>query len=185
METANILATRYARGAIVMHWIIALLIILNIAAAWVSEDMPKPDRAMIMGNHKAIGILILVLTLVRIAWRLGHKPPPLVETLAAWEAALARVTHWLFYFLMLALPLTGWAMVSAGPRGGPVSIFGLFNVPALPAGAEQGSHEMFENMHGLLGNLMVALIALHVLGALKHQFVDHDGTLRRMIPWIR
>lgn len=185
METTTTAAERYSRGAIVLHWLIALLIVLNVAAAWVSEDMPKPDRAIIMGNHKAIGITILVLTLARIAWRLGHKAPPLVETLKAWEAAVARVTHWLFYFLMLALPLTGWAMVSAGPRGGPVSFFGLFNIPALPVSSDRGAHEMYESMHGLLGNLIVALFVLHVAGALKHQFFDRDGTLRRMVPFLK
>jgi len=185
METTDTAAARYSRGAIVFHWLIALLIVLNVVAAWVSEDMPKPDRAVIMGNHKAIGVVILGLTLARIAWRIGHKAPPLSETLKAWEAAVARVTHWLFYFLMLALPLTGWAMVSAGPRGGPVSVFGLFKLPALPVGADQSAHEMFEDMHGVLGNVIVALFVLHVAGALKHQFLDRDGTLRRMLPFVR
>ena len=185
METFSDPAARYSRGAVVLHWLIALLIIGNIAGAWISEDLPKPDRAAIMTLHKAFGITILLLTFARIGWRLVHKTPPMVETLKAWEAALARVTHWLFYFLMLALPLSGWAMVSGGPNGKPVSMFGLFDMPMLPVGPDKATAGTFNEIHGVLGNLIVALLVLHVLGALKHQFVDHDGTLRRMVPFLK
>lgn len=185
IETTAASAARYSRGAIVFHWLIALLIIGNVLGAWLSEDLPKPDRVAIMALHKAFGITILLLTLGRIAWRLMHRPPVMVETLKAWEAALARVTHWLFYILMLALPLTGWAFVSGASTGKPISMFGLFNLPALPVGFDKGTVGTFKDMHEVLGNLMVALFVLHVLGALKHQFLDHDGTLRRMIPWLR
>jgi cytochrome b561 len=178
-------AARYSRGAVILHWLIALLIIGNVAGAWLSEDMPKPDRAAIMALHKAFGITILLLTLARIAWRLGHKSPPMVEMLKAWEAALARVTHWLFYILMLALPLTGWAFVSGASQGKPVNMFGLFNMPALPVGFDKPTVSTLQDIHSVLGNLIVALLALHVLGALKHQFFDHDGTMRRMVPFLK
>ena len=189
METIDPLiaasAARYSRGAIVLHWLIALLIIGQVAGAWLSEDLPKPDRAAIMALHKAFGLTILLLTLVRIGWRLVHRPPPMVETLKAWEAALARVTHWLFYILMLAMPLTGWAFVSGVSKGKPVSMFGLFEVPALPVGFDKVTVGTFKDLHSTLGTLIVALFVLHVAGALKHQFLDHDGTLRRMLPFLR
>ncbi len=178
-------AVRYSRGAMILHWLIALLIIGNVLGAWLSEDLPKPDRAAIMGLHKAFGITVLLLTLVLIGWRLLHRPSPMVETLKAWEAALARVTHWLFYILMLALPLTGWAFVSAASQGKPVSIFGLFGMPALPVGFDKATVGTFKDLHGALGTLMVALFVLHVAGALKHQFLDRDGTLRRMVPFLK
>ena len=184
MDSATSSAARYSRGAIVLHWLIAVLIILNVTAAWVSEDMPKPDRAMIMGNHKAIGIAILLLTVLRIVWRVAHRPPAMIETLKAWEAALARVTHVVFYFLMLAIPLSGWAMSSAFGKGKGVSIFGLFTMPALPVAYDKPTAEMFAEMHEVLATLMLVLFALHVAGALKHQFLDRDGTLRRMVPWL-
>lgn len=184
MNTETISAARYSRGAIILHWLIAVLIVLNFVGAWVSEDMPKPDRAMIMGYHKAIGITILMLTVLRIAWRVAHRPPPMVETLKTWEAALARVTHAAFYFLMLAIPLSGWAMVSAFGKGKGVSYFGLFTLPALPVAHDKPTAEMFYEMHEVLGTLMLVLLALHVVGALKHHFIDKDGTMRRMVPWI-
>ena len=178
-------AARYSRGAIVLHWLIALLIIGNVLGAWLSEDLPKPDRAAIMALHKAFGITVLLLTLMRIGWRLTHQPPPMVETLKAWEAALARVTHWLFYILMLALPLTGWAFVSAASQGKPVSMFGLFGMPALPVGFDKATVGTFKDLHDTLGTLIVALFVLHVAGAFKHQFLDRDGTLRRMVPFLK
>ena len=178
-------AARYSRGAMILHWLIALLIIGNVLGAWLSEGLPKPDRAAIMALHKSFGITILLLTLMRIGWRLSHKPPPLVETLAAWEAALAKVTHWLFYLLMLAIPLSGWAFVSAASGGKPVSMFGLFDVPALPIGSDKPTAGMFQNIHSNLAFAIVGLFVLHVAGALKHQFLDRDGTLRRMVPFLR
>ncbi|MBS3928407.1 MAG: cytochrome b [Sphingomonadales bacterium] len=185
METASTTSDRYSRGAVVLHWLIALLIILNLIGAFVAEDLPKADKAMVMGYHKATGITILVLTLARIVWRLMHKAPPMVETLKAWEAALARVTHAGFYFLMLAVPLTGWAMSSAFSKGGPVSMFGLFDVPALPVGTDKPTADMFYELHEIFAFVMIGLFVLHLGAALKHHFVDKDGTMRRMVPWLK
>lgn len=185
MEPATTSAARYGRGAIVLHWLIAVLIALNIAAAWIAEDLPKDDRAMVMGNHKAVGITVLLLTMLRIVWRWAHRPPPALESLRAWEAALSRVVHAVFYFLMLAIPLTGWAMSSAFSKGAGVPLFGLVTVPALPVGHDKPAAEVFAELHEVLAYLMIALIGLHVAGALKHHLIDRDGTLRRMVPWIR
>lgn len=177
-------AARYSRGAIALHWLIAICIWTNIAIAWITEGLPKPERTAWMGTHMALGITALMLTVTRIIWRLTHKPPPLIETLKAWEAALAKVTHFAFYFVMLAIPLSGWAMTSAFSNGRPVGIFGLFDVPGLPVAGGKPAAELFQQIHGTLAFLFLGLFALHVLGAMKHQFVDKDGTLRRMLPFI-
>lgn len=175
---------RYSHGAIALHWIIAILIMLNFVVAWMAEDAPKADAAVMMGNHKAIGISVLLLTVVRILWRLGHRPPPLLETLKSWEAALAKVTHSLFYVLMLAVPLAGWGLHSAA-RGTPVSLFGLVAFPAMPVGSDKPTIGLFHELHELTATLMLVLLGLHVLAALKHQFLDRDLTMRRMVPWAR
>lgn len=175
--------SQYSRGAVLLHWLIALLIALNFVAAWVAEDMPKAEKMQVMGNHKAIGLTILALTIVRIVWRLMHKAPPLSSALSAWEVALARVVHLLFYFLMLFIPLTGWGMVSGG--GNPVSWFGLFAVPALPVGSDKALAGIFHESHEVLATVMLVLIGLHVLGALKHQLLDRDDTMARMVPFLR
>jgi cytochrome b561 len=185
MDTITSPAARYSRGAIALHWIIALLIALNVVAAWVTEDMSKQDAAVVMANHKAIGMTILILTVLRIIWRFAFRPPPLMESLKAWEAALARVTHVLFYGLMLAIPLAGWGLHSAFSKGMPVSLFGLIDLPALPVGYDKPTIGMFAELHEITANLMIALFVIHVGAALKHHLIDKDGTMRRMVPWLR
>lgn len=184
MATATVPADRYSRGAVILHWLIAVLIAFNFVAAWVSEDMPKEAKMQVMANHKAVGITILLLTVLRIVWRLMHKAPPLIESLKAWEAALARVTHAALYFVMLVVPLAGWGLHSAFSKGAPVGIFGLFGFPALPVGSDKPTIGMFHELHEVFATLMLVLISLHVLAALKHQFVDKDATLRRIVPWL-
>jgi cytochrome b561 len=178
-------ANRYSGGAIALHWIIAILIILNVIGAWESHDLPAAEKAYAMAGHKAFGITILVLTVLRIVWRFTHKPPPLLESLKSWEAAFAKVTHTLFYFLMLAVPLAGWTMHSAATGGKAVAIFQLFDFPGLPLAQSKDTAGLFHELHETLATLMIFLLVLHVAAALKHQFVDRDGTLGRMIPWLR
>jgi cytochrome b561 len=185
METASTQAERYSRGAIILHWLIAVLIVMNFIGAFVAEDMPKDQEAVVMGYHKANGILVLLLTVVRIAWRLIYRPPPLAETLKAWEAALARVTHWLFYLLMLAVPLAGWGMHSAWSKGKPVNIFGIVDMPALPVAHDRPTVGVFHDLHEVLALTMLGLLALHIAAALKHHFVDRDTTLRRIVPFMK
>lgn len=185
MSQASPAAARYSRGAIAFHWTIAVLIMLNFAAAWVADDAPKEAARQIMGNHKAFGLLILLLSVLRIVWRLTHRPPPLADTLKTWEAAAAKVVHTLFYVLIVAIPLTGWAMASAFSGGEPIGFFGLFDIPGLPMAADKQTAGVFHEVHELLATLTLALLALHIGGALKHQFIDRDATLGRMIPWLR
>ena len=172
---------RYSGVAMILHWLIALLIVLNFAAAWIAETVPRAERMQIMSNHKSIGLTVLILTVVRIAWRLTHRPPAFQRTLQPWERTLATAVHSLFYILMIGMPLTGWAMVSAG---GSVSVFGLFSIPALPVPTSDAAGGTFHDVHVRLAWLMLGLFVLHVLGALKHQFVKRDRTLARMIPFL-
>ncbi|MBS0483247.1 MAG: cytochrome b [Proteobacteria bacterium] len=181
MNTNATSAARYSRGAVILHWLIALLIAVNFGLAWASEDQPRQTAMQLMGNHKAIGILILLLTLVRIGWRLTHRPPPLADNLSAWEVALSKVTHVLLYVLMLAIPVLGWMTHSAFSGGQPVSMFGLFNWPGLPMQQSKDLAESYGGGHGALATGMLFLLALHVAGALKHRIIDRDrNALARM-----
>lgn len=185
MDTASTSTARYSRVAIALHWIIALVIMLNFVLAWMAEDLPKAERAAMMANHKAIGLTVLVLTLVRIAWKLTHKAPPLIETLKAWEAALAKVVHVVMYVLMLAIPIAGWGMTSIYGKGAPIDMFGLFGFPAMPVSQDKPTQEMFHELHEITATLMILLFVIHVGAALKHHLVDKDGTMRRMAPWMK
>lgn len=174
---------RYSTGAALFHWIIALLIVVNYGTGFVAEDLPRELARQVMGNHKAIGITILFLTVARILWRVTHRPPALLTSLHPWEAFLARVTHALFYILMIAVPLAGWLMHSVYTGGAPVNAFGLFDYPGLPLAQDKGGAELAGEVHEVLAIAMLALTGLHVLGALKHQWLDRDGSLLRMMPW--
>jgi cytochrome b561 len=171
---------RYSRVAIWLHWIIALL---NLLIGFYREEFDKPVRAALMEVHKATGLTILALTFVRLAWRLGHRPPPFDPVMKAWEATVARLVHWLFYLLLAAMPLTGWMIVST--RGRATSWFGLFDVAPLPFGRGDDIHEFFEEAHEYLAYGMLVLLALHVGGAIKHHLDGHRHLIGRMAPWLR
>jgi cytochrome b561 len=138
--------------------------------------------------HKSIGLTVLVLSVLRLVWRLMHTAPPLPADLNPLLKFAGRVTHVALYFLIIALPLTGWGMVSASALGVPTHYFGLFDWPNLsflanlPREQRAPYHELFEDSHVLLAWTAIVLIVLHVLAALYHQFVRHDDVLRRMIP---
>lgn len=171
---------RYTRVAIALHWIIALLVIANIGLAELTEDFSREARAPYMDLHKAFGISVLILTLARIAWRIGHKPPPLPLSMRPWERALARITHFTFYLLLIGLPLSGWLWMSTYPA--PFAYFGLFDVPLWPVAGQEALGETLHEGHEILGKAMLALVVLHTLGALKHLVIDKDGSFRRMLP---
>lgn len=172
---------RYSRVAILLHWIIAVLILINLYLGIFHEDMSKPVRASMIFYHKSIGLTVLALTVLRLAWRLGHKPPPYDAAMRRWEVALARAAHWLFYIMLFALPLTGWLLVSTD--GHATSWFGLFNIPALPVSHADDVHDLWDTVHVFLGWTMLVLVCLHILGALKHHLQGHRQIFGRMAPW--
>ena len=178
MMTARDRSDRYSSVAIWFHWTIAVLVILNLAVGILHESVPAL-RAW-MGAHKAIGITVLVLTAGRVAWRLAHRPPPLPAETKAWEKGLAHATHWTLYLLLIAMPLTGWMMVSGGTSPKPLSWFGLFPIPLLPVSKAAGGFG--HDAHGVLGWLMLALVVLHVGAALRHHLLLRDSVLLRMAP---
>jgi cytochrome b561 len=175
----------YSRVAIALHWTIGVLMILNLLGGFFHESFGKSAVPVIMSLHKATGILILVLTVVRLGWRLTHRLPPLAATVRGWEKGLAQATHWSFYFLMFALPMTGWLMSSAGGRKYSISFYGLFDVPFLPVVQDKAAANLFAERHEVLGFVTVGLIILHVGAALKHHLIDRDNTVIRMLPILR
>ncbi|PKP94259.1 MAG: cytochrome B [Alphaproteobacteria bacterium HGW-Alphaproteobacteria-16] len=171
-------ADRYNNVAILLHWSIAVLVILNLVIGLGHDALPRAWG--VMPIHKAIGITVLFLSVVRLGWRLAHTPPPFVATTRAWERALASTVHWLFYVLLIVVPLTGWLMVSGTETRRPLTFFGLFDIPYLPVGIAAG--DFGHESHEVLGLLMAALVILHIGAALLHQFVKRDVTLSRMFP---
>lgn len=187
-ERPSVPGQTYSAAARLMHWLIAALIVIQIGLGWyMNEVLPDhtPPQAFAEGVHISLGLTILLLVLIRIAVRLQNPPPPPPPGLATWERWLAGAVHLFFYVLMLALPLTGWALVSMGAK--PISFWGL-PWPHLPGAAQLfGSpaprpvrHEVAHIHVFILIWLVLLNLALHVAGALKHQFDGHP-VLWRML----
>lgn len=179
----TVAARRYSTGAMIFHWLIAVLVIMNWRIAERAEHLEGPLKAEVFGYHKAWGMAILVLTVGRLLWRWTHPVPPLSARLKPWEAKLARFVHVLFYVLLIGLPLGGWLANSLSGR--EIDFFGMFTIPALPVGENEDlGHSIFE-AHAVGGSIFIYLIGLHILGALKHTFIDKDGGIFRMLPFGR
>ena len=175
-------ARRYSIGGMIFHWVIAVAVVVNWRLAENAHHAQSPaDRSAIFADHKALGILILALTIGRLLWRWTHAVPPLPSDLAKWEKTLARIVHVVFYVLLIALPLGGWIANSLAGR--EIDMFGLFTIPALPVGDNPEAAKSIFSIHATGGSIFIYLIALHILGALKHTFFDKNGGIFRMLPF--
>jgi cytochrome b561 len=170
---------RYDNVAIALHWILAVGILCQIALGLYLNEVPRatPARTVWVNFHKSVGITLGALILVRLLWRLTHRPPALPAAMALWERTAARVNHALLYICMVGLPLAGYIASN-------FSKFGIkyFNVVDLkPWGVDDRRlYEIFNGTHKALAALFITLIALHVLAALKHAAIGRDGVVRRM-----
>lgn len=169
---------RYSTGAIIFHWVIAILVIVNWRIAEGAEHLEGAAKAAAIAPHKAIGVTILVLTILRLVWRLTHRPPPPPASVAGWERTLAKTVHVIFYVMLIGLPIGGW--LAGSFAGIPISYFGLFEIPILPVEQNYDTAGAIIGQHKLGGTIVLALVVLHVLGALKHSFVDKVPGLSRM-----
>jgi cytochrome b561 len=184
---------RYGSVAMTLHWLIAASVLVNLGLGLYMADLPRsdPSRFLLFQTHKSIGLTVLVLSLLRVGWRLVNPIPPLPRGMNPALRLGARATHFLLYFLIIAIPLAGWAMVSSSSLGLPTPYFGLFswpNIPFLadlPSAIKMQNIGLFKTTHKWLAYLMIGLFVFHVLGALYHQFLRRDDVLRRMVPGTR
>lgn len=171
---------RYGYVAQTLHWTIVGLLIVQVTLAKIAEGLPLGlEKLAVLARHKSFGITILGLAVVRLAWRFFNRPPPL-PPMPGWQAALARLNHWALYALLFATPIAGWLMSSASNY--PVSWFGLVQLPDFVA-PNEALEEQLEEVHEALAKSLIVLALLHLAAALKHQFIDRDGLLYRMLPW--
>lgn len=173
-------AVRYGFVAQGLHWIIAALLIVQVALGKIADELPVGlDKLALMARHKSFGITILALAVIRLAWRLIDRPPP-PPPMPRWQHVASRMTHGAFYALLFAMPVSGWLMSSASNY--PVSWFGLFQLPDFVR-PDEVLKDLLEDFHETLAKVLIVLAILHVVAALKHQFIDRDGLLMRMLPW--
>ena len=184
---------RYGAVAMTLHWVLAAMILFMLGLGFFMTRLDETDERTfaLFQLHKSIGLTILMLSVVRLAWRLANPIPALPVDMRAWERFAARGVHVLFYVLMIAVPLMGWATVSSAPLAVPTMWFGLFEWPHLPflADLPRAEKRMIEGplavTHSLLALAVLGLLVLHVAAALKHQFRDKDDVLKRMLPWTK
>jgi cytochrome b561 len=174
---------RYTPIAQTFHWVIAALIVAQFFLAWTADDLPiGMHKLALLARHKSIGMTVLMLAILRLAWRFTHRPPALPPAMTAAERILAQVTHVAFYVLLFAMPLTGWMMSSA--KNYSVSWFGLFTWPNL-IGKNETAFTFLKSTHDILSDVLFVIAVLHVLAALKHHFWNRDDVLVRMLPFTR
>lgn len=182
---------RYSAVAMSLHWLIAALILTNIGIAWYFNTLHGLARLAPIAWHQSFGLSVLILSVVRLVWRLTMPAPPLPAGMPTWERVSAKTVHVLFYVIMIGLPLSGWAMRSASPLHHvlPIRLFSL-PWPAVPplahlsGAAAQAAEHRFQTAHGLLAKLTYVLIVLHVGAALRHQFISRDLVVARMVPFL-
>lgn len=172
---------RYTHTAILFHWLIALLIVGTFTLGLVMTDIPgiTPTKLKYYSWHKWAGVTVLALATLRLLWRLSHPAPAYPASMPRWQQAAAHRLHVLLYLLILAVPLSGYFYTLSA--GVPVVYFGLFQLPVLIAPNPE-LKPLLKEVHFWLNMTLAGAVGLHVAAALKHQWIDRDGVLRRMLP---
>ncbi len=173
---------RYTAPAIALHWLLAGAILGSAAVGLYMTGLKfSPTQLKLYNWHKWAGITILALSLLRLLWRLGHRPPPLpaaiTRRMPGWQQRAHHATHGLMYALFFLVPLTGWAYSSA--KGFPIVWFGVLPLPDWVPVSETLAATL-KPLHWIAAYSLLGLVALHLGAALKHQFIDRDGLLARM-----
>ena len=174
--------TAYTRTAIGLHWLIAIALAGTFALGLYMHELPlSPQKLKLYSWHKWAGVTIFLFVVVRLGWRLLHRPPELPAGMPGWQRAVAAATHVLLYLLMFAVPITGWLMSSA--KGFQTVYFGVLPLPDLLVKNEELG-DLLKEVHTLLNFSMAALVLAHLGAALKHHFIDRDDVLARMLPFL-
>ena len=174
------MTTRYTNTAKALHWVMAILLFGLLALGFYMHDLPlSPEKLKLYSWHKWAGVTAFLLVLFRLAWRAGHQPPALPDSLPEDLQKAVHAGHFLLYALMIAIPLSGWLMSSA--KGFQTVWFGILPIPDL-IGKNKEAGDILQNVHVSLNFFFVVVIAGHVGAALKHHFIDRDDILTRMLP---
>ena len=174
---------RYSNVNVAFHWITAALVIFQIWLGLSFADMAQgPERASLFTWHRTIGAIILLVVLARLTYRLANPPPPYPPELPKWERVAGTWNHRLFYLLLIALPIGGVLAVSGLTPGPTITLLGGVAIPKIP-GISKDIGELAGNVHSAAAWLLMALIVLHILAALKHQFLDRNRAAGRMPPF--
>jgi cytochrome b561 len=174
--------TKYSGIAMVLHWLIAAGVLANWLIRETAEGVESEEAARaIMANHFSIGITLWFLAVGLLVVHFTGGKAPLTSHLATWERWLARIVHTLFFVLLLVMPLGAWMAMSQ--YGAPISVYGIFSIPPLSMEVNPEAGKATFEQHGQVGVFLLILLAVHILGTLKHTLLDKDGNLFRMLPF--
>ncbi|MCX7179648.1 MAG: cytochrome b [Proteobacteria bacterium] len=173
----------YTRTAIILHWLTALAILCAFPLGVYMHELPlSPRKLQLYSYHKWLGLSVLLLAALRLLWRSLHRPPPLLAGMPRWQEVIAQYMHHGLYLLLLAVPLSGWLMSSA--FGIPVVWFGVLPLPDL-IGKDKELGELLKEVHETLNYTLLLLVAIHAAAAIRHHVFERDGTLQRMLPFLK
>jgi len=180
----------YSGFAKLLHWLIAALIagMVGLGVYMTDVEGDFQYKLWLYQLHKSFGVTLFALVLIRLAWRQISPPPVMPADMSVWERRAAKSAHSALYVLMLALPLSGWARVSASPLSIPTEVFGLFTLPhipwlaSLPSETKQAWEPVFQTVHWAIAWVLVAVVAVHALAALRHALILKDDVMQRMLP---
>lgn len=174
------MSTHYTATAKALHWGIAILILGLLGLGFYMQDLPlSPAKLQLYSFHKWAGVTVFMAVVVRLVWRVTHRPPALPTHMAPLERLAAHAGHHLLYLLMFAIPLSGWLMSSA--KGFQTVWFGVLPIPDL-LDKDKELGDLLQTVHMSLNFLLIAVLLAHVGAALKHHFIDRDDVLTRMLP---
>ncbi len=173
-------AQRYHSFAIFLHWLLAIGVFVMIGLGWYMSDIPKgtPERAFWFNLHKSIGVTVGVLVLIRVWWRLTHRPPALPASMPAWEVSAAKISHALLYACLLVMPVAGFLASNFTKYG--VKYFGVQIGPFFAE--NQAARDALQEVHEITSYVLVVAIVIHILAAFKHLVLDKDSVFERMLP---
>ena len=176
------MSPHYTRTAITLHWLIALLICAAFPLGLYMHDLPlSPHKLRMYSYHKWIGVTVFLFAVVRLSWRISHRPPALPDSMANWEKSVAHAMHFALYALIFLAPLSGWLMSSA--KGFQTVWFGMLPLPDL-VGKDKELGNTLQEVHEALNFLMLGLMLAHAGAALKHHVIERDDVLARMLPFL-
>lgn len=170
---------KYTAVAIWLHWLIGIGLLVQLALGLSMVEIAKdtPDRAWYFNLHKSIGVTLALFILLRIGWRLRHRPPPLDRLIPPWQVIASKISHWLLYFCMIAMPVTGMIMSSYSKYG--VKAWGF---KLIAGSGDETAREFWLELHEFTADLLMVVIAVHVIAALKHLIIEKNGVFQRMLP---
>lgn len=180
--------SNYSTVAILLHWTIFALLAITVAIGWRMEDLDKAARFEAMQFHKSFGLTILFLSGFRLFWRYLNPPPAPPQNMSKRDLIIMKLTHFAFYGLMLGIPLLGWIIISTSSYKVPTMFWGIFEWPRLPLTEYEFTkplHKASEFAHSKLVWVGIVLMVLHAAAAIKHQYIDKDGVLARMLPFLK